>query len=53
MNSKLKGTVSGVLPMLGLLMMAFIMAFQTLPISQALSEEMSDSYTDLSRITQA
>ena len=50
---KTKGTINGVLPTLGLVIMAALMAFQTLPISQAFAEEMSESYNDLSRITQA
>lgn len=52
MKEKLKkGTFSGVIPMMGLFAMAAMMGFQSIPISQAISQEMTSSYSDLSRLT--
>lgn len=44
-----KGTFSGVIPMMGLFVMAAIMGFQSIPIGQAVSQELTQSFTDLSR----
>lgn len=47
-----KGTFSGVIPMMGLFVMAALMGFQSIPISQSISQELTDSFSDLSRISQ-
>lgn len=47
-----KGSFSGVIPMMGLFVMAAMMGFQSIPISQAISQELTDSFSDLSRVAQ-
>jgi len=47
-----KGTFSGVIPMMGLFVMAALMGFQSIPIGQAVSEELTDSFSDLGRMAE-
>lgn len=47
-----KGTFSGVIPMMGMFIMAAVMAFQSIPISQAIGGQLSESFTDLSRVAE-
>jgi len=48
-----KGTQTGVMIMTAVMVLAFIMGVQTLPLNQALANEISDNYKDLPRISQA
>jgi hypothetical protein len=47
-----KGTFSGVIPMMGMFIMAAVMAFQSIPISEAVGDQLSESFTDLSRVAE-
>ncbi|AOV95397.1 hypothetical protein AQV86_05780 [Nanohaloarchaea archaeon SG9] len=47
-----KGTFSGVIPMMGMFIMAALMAFQSVPIGQAVGNELTASFSDLSRIAE-
>ncbi|MFB6207886.1 MAG: hypothetical protein ABEJ69_00905 [Candidatus Nanohaloarchaea archaeon] len=47
-----KGDLVGILPMAGLLVMAGVLSFSSLPISQAFGQEVSDTTTDLQRVAQ-
>lgn len=47
-----KGTFSGVIPMMGMFIMAAVMAFQSIPISEAVGNQLSESFTDLSRVAE-
>lgn len=49
----MKGTFTGVLIMIALLILSFTMAVTTLFSSQAFAEEMTKSYTDLSKLSTA
>jgi hypothetical protein len=49
----MKGSMEGVLPMMGLLILAAAMGFQTLPITEAFNEVMSDSTEGLANTVDA
>ncbi|MFB6203550.1 MAG: hypothetical protein ABEK01_03595 [Candidatus Nanohaloarchaea archaeon] len=46
-----KGSISGILPMIGLLLMTALMMFQSIPISQSFSNEVANSINDLTRMS--
>lgn len=48
----MKGSLEGVLPMLGLLVLAVTLATQSIPISDALSEVVSGSTSDIERVVE-
>lgn len=47
-----KGSMEGVLPMLGLFLIAFILAVQSLPISEALNDIAGDAGTEIGEIAE-
>lgn len=47
-----KGSIANVIPILGLLLASILFTFQSIPISNAFSSELTESISDLNRVTQ-
>jgi hypothetical protein len=47
-----KGSIANVIPILGLLLASVLFTFQSIPISNAFSSELTESISDLNRVTQ-
>lgn len=46
----MKGSLEGVLPMIGLLIMALVLATQSIPLSEAMSQIVGESTSDIERV---
>lgn len=47
-----KGSVANIIPILGLLLASTLFTFQSIPISNAFADELTESISDLNRVTQ-